>query len=282
MVYGHPLPNDRHQQPSLLYQRLKDSIRRITIWIKVSRGLTIIRALALDNLAVVVVVSHFQCFNRRVLAGLPWRDILYLVQSVMSHSGCLRYGHFSANDIKRTDISRPPLAHGWRLISHWGKYEDLSEIFFYDMPTAAAGKYHLMRPERALPTTVTAAMIISWYIRVRDERYPDHPLLFPGMPPLSRRKTIYTTWLRNTITAAIPVFPAKFLRKVRPHGWRAGWVCDRRKDGTPDGTTMREGRWSSKQAMGLYARTAFSVVCPVSTILYRQRQAQPAQLLRRR
>ena len=34
MVYGHVLPNDKHQQPSLLYLRIKDTIRRINVWVK--------------------------------------------------------------------------------------------------------------------------------------------------------------------------------------------------------------------------------------------------------
>ena len=111
-------------------------------------------------------------------------------------------------------------------------------------------------------------MIVLLYVTIRDQRFPDSPLLFPGMPPMTRRKGDYTAWLKQTLVAAIPAFPKKHLRQVRPHGWRAGWVCDRRKQGTPDGVTMREGRWSSKQAMGLYDRTAFSVVCPVSAIQY--------------
>ena len=137
MVYGHSLPNDRYQQPSLLYQRIKDTICRVTLWIKVSRGVTVIRALALVNLAVVVILSHFGCFTRRLLERLPWTDIMYLTQSVMSHSGCLRHGHFSAHNIKRASLTRPPMAHGWRLVSHWGKYHDVSEVFYYDMPNAA-------------------------------------------------------------------------------------------------------------------------------------------------
>ena len=88
------------------------------------------------------------------------------------------------------------------------------------------------------------------------------------MPPMSQRKGDYTKWLKATILAAVPQFPPKFLGKLRPHGWRAGWVSDRRKEGTPDNITMREGRWSSERAMGLYDRATFNTVCPVSTILF--------------
>ena len=264
-VYGHVLPNERHQQPALLYQRIKDSIRRITLWIKLTRGIKVVRALALDNMVVVVVISHFRYFNRRSMARLPWLTIVYVTQSMLAHSGVLRHGHFSAHDIQRSGLTRPPLAHGWRLMSRWAKYEDLTEVFFYDLPTAPSARYHLMRSP---PITVTAAMVLDWYITIRDRRFPDNPLLFPHMPSMSQRKSHYTAWLRKTIVAAVPLFPRTFLKKVRPHGWRAGWVCDRRKEGVPDGITMREGRWSSEQAMGVYDRTAFSVVCPVSMIEY--------------
>ena len=125
-------------------------------------------------------------------------------------------------------------------------------------------------------------MMISWYVTIRDQRFPDSPLLFPGLPPMSKRKADYTTWLRQTIMAAIPAFPKKQLSTVRPHGWRAGWVCDRRKQGTPDEVTMREGRWSSKQAMGLYDRTVFSVVCPVSAIRYARANIATSTPRRRR
>ena len=249
-IYGYVLPNHQHQQPSLLYQRIKDSIRRITLWIKVTRGLTVIQALGLDNMAVAVIMSHYRCFNRRSLMQLPWRCIVYLTQSILAHSACLRHGHFSAHNIMRDNLTRPPLTHGWRLESHWGKYEDLTEVFFYDMPAAKPGWYHLMCERRSPPVTITAAMFLSWYISIRDCKFPDSPLLFPGLPSISQRKSDYTMWLKRTITAAVPQFPQKFLRSIRPHGWRAGWVCDRRKDGTPDNVTMREGRWSSERAMG--------------------------------
>ena len=39
------------------------------------------------------------------------------------------------------------------------------------------------------------------------------------------------------------------------HGLRAGWVSDRRREGAPDATIMREGRWLSIQAMLKYDRT---------------------------
>ena len=282
MVYGHVLPTESSQQPSLLFQRIKDSIRRITLWIKASRGLAVVRALALDNTAAVVVVSHFMCYNRRAMSALPWRDIVYITQSVMAHSGCLRHGHFSAHDVKRNNLSRPPMAQGWRLESHWAKYDDITEVFFYDMPQASPGRYHLLRPQRAPPVTVTASLIITWYTTIRDRRFPDNQLLFPGMPNMSTRKTAYTRWLRAVFSAALPAFPSKFLRIVRPHGWRAGWVCDRRKQGTPDEVTMREGRWSSKVAMGLYDRTAFSVVCPVSDIIFATASAGRQTRIKRR
>ena len=219
-------------------------------------------------MAVVVIASHLRCFNRRAMNQLVWLDIVFLVQAFLTHSGCLRYGHFSDNYIARADVTCLPLVQSRRLVSHWNKYDDVTEVFYYDLPPAEAGKYHLMCPHRSPPVTVTAAMVLSWYVTIRDSRYPDSPLLFPGMPPLATRKAVYTKWLKRMLISAVPAFPKKHLKTVRPHGWRAGWVTDRRRHGVPDSITMREGRWSSEQAMGLYDRTAFSVVCPVSSIRY--------------
>ena len=62
----------------------------------------------------------------------------------------------------------------------------------------------------------------------------------------------------------MPIF--KLVNKVRPHGLRAGWVCDRRSQKIPDSVTMREGRWSSKNAMGLYDRESFSAACTIASV----------------
>ena len=104
---------------------------------------------------------------------------------------------------------------------------------------------------------------------IRDQRFPGHPLLFPDMPALSQRRSKFHAWLRDSTAAAIPGFV--LLRIVKPHGLRAGWVSDRRKEGTSDDIIMREGRWRSPDAMGIYDRTAFMDVCPTSTIIYAAR-----------
>ena len=273
VVYSHRLPDKFGS--GLLHARIKDSIRRIKGRIRDDKKAKKLptkpnRALGLDNNYVAVVASHRRCFNRRHMAMMQWEDIVHTTQLFMSHSGCMRYGHFSKQDIPRTALFRAPMAEAWRLESDWAKFDNTGPavILFRDMPTAQPAVYTLRRPGRGATreVRVTAAMVISWYITIRDQRFPDHPLLFPDMPSFSQRRSKFHAWLRSSIAAAIPDFA--HLRTVKPHGLRAGWVCDRRKEGTPDNTIMREGRWRSQDAMGIYDRTAFSDVCPVNTIVY--------------
>lgn len=268
MVYGHVLPNDKHQQPSLLYLRIKDTVRRINAWVKENRPVAPSRSLGLDNRFVSSVLGHLRCTNLRNMRRMSWPQIVYCVHMVMAHSACMRYGHFSAQDLRRSDIARAPLAHAWKLQSNWTKYtaDDAVIVFFQDTPTAEPAIYWVDTPLQRQAAGLTASMLISWYLRIRDERFPDDPRLFPAMPDKGQRRLQFQAWLRATIAAAVPGF--KLINKVRPHGLRAGWVCDRRSQKVPDSVTMREGRWSSRNAMGLYDRESFSAACSVDHIQF--------------
>ena len=180
----------------------------------------------------------------------------------------MRYGHFANQDIPRTYVQRAPLANAWRLKSDFSKYTDDDEviIFFADTPTAEPGIYWLDTQVSRRSRAVTAAQVLGWYLRIRDERYPNCTELFPGMPPLKDRRIQFQAWLRRTIRAAVPGFAG--VTKVRPHGLRAGWVCDRRAQKIPDSVTMREGRWKSANAMGLYDRESFAAACTDATIAF--------------
>ena len=195
-------------------------------------------------------------------------DVVYCVQMSMTHSTCMRYGHFSTQDLQRTDVKRAPVAHAWRLHSDWTKYTDDEAVivFFQDTPTAEPAIYWVDTPQRRRSAGITASILLSWYLRIRDERYPNDPRLFPDMPAKGKRRKNFQSWLRTTIAAAVPSFT--LLTKVRPHGLRAGWVCDRRSQKVPDSVTMREGRWSSKNAMGLYDRESFSATCTVDCVQF--------------
>ena len=268
VVYNHVLPNEKHQQPSILFQRVRDAQRRVNMWIRADRSVVPNRALALDNSGAVVILSHHRCFSLRNLARLPWLDIMFAVQTVLCHSGCMRYGHFDAQDLLRNQLTRAPLAKLWKLESPWSKYYDGRPVslFFDDIPRAMPARYPLMVPTGHPPVCLTASMMLQWYCTIRDRRFPDSPLLFPGMP--ANRRQAFTKWLRRTILAAVPTFAN--IASVRPHGLRAGWVCDRRAENVPDQVTMREGRWRSRTAMNVYDRACFRVMCPVSRIKYRQ------------
>ena len=187
----------------------------------------------------------------------------------MAHSACMRYGHFSATNPLRANLRRSPLAHAWRFESAWDKFAkgDMVVIFYYDRPTSQAGVYHLQTPpEFANGVSITASMVLQWYLRIRDAKFPSHPHLFPNLPSLNTRRQEFCVWLRDTIIAAVPTFT--HLHVVMPHGLRAGWLTDRRREGTPDSTTMREGRWADERSMGLYDRLAFSHVCPTPTVRF--------------
>ena len=184
----------------------------------------------------------------------------------MAHSGCMRYGHFASGDLSRSSLSRAPLAKAWKLDSDWDKYPgDRHSIMFYDSPSAQPAIYQLVVPPTFPLVTITASQVLSWYIRRRDHVFSRSHLLFPGMPTDLRRH--FAVWLKSTILGAFPTCP--LISLVRPHGLRAGWVCDRRREGVPDQTTMREGRWRSLDAMATYDRRCFATICPSGRLLYR-------------
>ena len=186
------------------------------------------------------------------MESLEWTDIVFVTQMIMTHSECMRYGHFTTQDIPLFRLQRVSVTQAWRLDSDWTKYTDDNAVtvFFMDMPTAEPAIYRLDTPHAACSVAITASMVLSWYTTIRAKRFTDSPLLFPGMPPMNQRHTKFQSWLRQKITVVVPGFT--LVAKVRPHGLRAGWVCDRRAQKVPDNITMWEGRWKSKQAMGLY------------------------------
>ena len=165
-VYGHFLTNTKFDS-SLLYLRIKDSVHRAKIWIQVDRGIAVRRALALDNEFVCAIFSHLRCFTWRALARLKWRHIVYVVQTAMAHSACMRYGHFSAVNPLRANLRRSPLAHACRFESAWDKFVkgDMVVIFYYDRPTSEAGVYHLQTPpEFVNDVSVTVSMVLQWLL----------------------------------------------------------------------------------------------------------------------
>ena len=152
-------------------------------------------------------------------------------------------------------------------MSSWSKTEDHVReyaIRFMDQPPSPAAVYCARQPPAGktsssstpMHSTVTAAQLITWFLKRRDQAFPFSNLLFPNQPTgHAKRRALFQSWLRTTLSKVYPDFTKALL--VRPHGLRAGWVCDRRREGAPDHTIMREGRWASASAMGLYDRVCF-------------------------
>ena len=265
MIYGHILPTDARQQPSLLYQQINDIVRRVKVWLRSDRDTRPQRALGLGNTAVTVIFSYFCCFSESAFNRLRWTDAAFLTQTIMGHTGCMRYGHFGSGNLPRTALTRAPLADAWKLDSTWDKYPgSRHSIMFYDTPPARPAIYRLVVPPHSPPRSVTASEVISWFVRRRDRLFPHSRSLFPQLPSDLHRH--FGVWLKTTILGAFPGFP--LISLVRPHGLRAGWVCDRRREGIPDQTTMREGRWRSLDAMATYDRQYFASVCPSGRLRY--------------
>ena len=191
----------------------------------------------------------------------------------MCHTGAMRYGHFATQDLNRADLQHNPLSDCWQLSSPFTKYPtgEPHVIRYFDSPRQPCAHYDIITP-MGWTCTVSASKIISWYLQVRDSRFnANGGKLFPTMTTkdtdehtANHRRHVFTTFLRHTFTAAIPGFAHRML--LRPHGLRAGWVTDRRREGTPNDEIKREGRWSSVAAMNIYDRTCFRDVCPSSTI----------------
>ena len=276
MVYGFILPTQKHQQPSLLYDRIMDSLRRANKWIRSRRPVQPFQALALDNKAVCAILSYYQCYSRQHCARLPEPALTWCCHAILCHSAGMRYGHFSAQDLNRADLQRNPLADCWQLTTRFSKYDsgEPHVIRFFDAPHQACAYYHLTTPDGTPSITVTASIFASWYIAIRDARHrANGGKLFPSLStrrtPIATaayRRQAFTAFLRHTFTAAIPGFTHRM--RIRPHGFRAGWVSDRRREGAPDEVIKREGRWSSIAAMNIYDRTCFRDICPTTAIRF--------------
>ena len=273
--YRHFLPTQKHEQPHILYHRIRRMMAQLA---KEHRARTAAtpaaapaatgprRATAVGTKSIGIVISALGATSPAGMANMGRTNAANIVKMAFSHTGALRHGHFSSRRLRVGHIRDKPAMARVNMITSWSKYPRADRsaeytITFPDVPRWACQAYTISGPDGA-PTgqVVTASQLWRWYVHAYSPAAHEE-LLNPTGCPDPRQD--FQAWLRHVLASVLPsALPPHVIAAVTPHSMRAGFVTDNNTFGVPMEQTMNHGRWRSRRAFDLYDRAGIDEYLP--------------------
>ena len=203
-----------------------------------------------------MLLSSFQVTNRQRFLRLRRADRHHLANSVMQHTGGMRYGQFVTRDYTISSFLLDATDASLRLVTDYSRYAGQRQfsVEFSSSPQFASMWYKIYAPNGDLIETYPASTLLQWHF---DElRQAGETRVFAPTPGATTSREERQQWLRAALFDALPIEEREaraLVEQVTPHSFRSGLSGDLYREGV---ALIRIGsicRWNSVRVVRIYA-----------------------------
>ena len=203
-----------------------------------------------------MLLSSFQVTNRAQFLRLRRADRHHIANSIMQHTGAMRFGQFAERDYTTASFLDDAVDRSLRLVTDWGRYAGRRQfsIEFAANPGFASMWYKIRSPDGELLATYPAATLLRWHfdqLRQAGETRVFAPVLGATISRDARQQ-----WLRNALLDALPIAETEaraLVDQVTPHSFRSGLSGDLYREGVALQRVGSICRWNTMRVVRLYA-----------------------------
>ena len=157
-----------------------------------------------------MILSAFRLTSEERFNELCRKDRHHIADSVMQHTGGMRFGHFPDRQYPLDAFAVDAVDATLRLVTDWSRYAGRRQycIEFPAAPRFRSMWYEIFAPNGDLIDSYPAATVLHWHFR-RLRRDGEEVVFAPNRPGESCSRDERQAWIREVLWLALPISETK-------------------------------------------------------------------------